>query len=208
MDDVPDTDDVTTNESPSNGFSAASAIKAFMMDGFDNAVTGFMKGDVIIRQSRLEEAVRRCLATAFRGSDKETTELIGGDERPGIMSYSDQCRLAHCMGIVGPSTLADLKTLGKIRNRIAHGGDPNVAGLEDQRSKDLCASLRIIDRLEEIENAEAILKTRHLRIWQFMEHREDAKWRHSMATMVIEALLPVEAERWKSASDSAPCFLT
>jgi hypothetical protein len=50
-------------------------------------------------------------------------DCVFGDDAgdmPPKLGFLDQCRIAYCMGIIGPISYFDLKLVAKVRNRFAH----------------------------------------------------------------------------------------
>jgi DNA-binding MltR family transcriptional regulator len=85
----------------------------------------------------LEEAIRNAILAAFHTTGEESTRILGGLETPGVLGFSDQCKLAHCLGLISADMLKDLKRLTRVRNRFAHTSgavsfkDPKISGLCD-----------------------------------------------------------------------------
>ncbi len=75
--------------------------------------------------------------------EANSTRIIGDDKNPGVLGFSDQCKLAHCLGIVSDGALADLSTMSRVRNLFAHSRHAKT--FADQQIKDLCANLNVAE---------------------------------------------------------------
>jgi hypothetical protein len=102
----------------------------------------------IISVSFLEAFVQESIYCVFDIEDKHAKRLIGDEEAAGELGFSDQCRLAYCLKICGPTTLSDLLILAKVRNRFAHKGD--MLSFSVGKIRDLCASLKSPRTLKEV----------------------------------------------------------
>jgi hypothetical protein len=96
----------------------------------------------IAMHASLEGDIRDAIRADFRG-DEHATRLIGDDKNPGVLGFSDQCKLAHCLGLFGDRALTDLSTLTRVRNLFAHSRQPMTFGT--QQIKDLCANLKTLE---------------------------------------------------------------
>jgi hypothetical protein len=98
------------------------------------------RGAALAFHAILEFIVRATLYWRL-GKSKSAERLVGTDDTAGVLGYSDQCHLAHGLGIINDDELSDLKTLAKIRNRFAH--TLNRQAFRKGKIKDLCISLRM-----------------------------------------------------------------
>lgn len=93
----------------------------------------------VLAQAMLEQDVRWLVGAAMRDG-KHTKHLIGSCDSPGVLTFSDQCRLAHSLHLFGDDVLSDLLTIAKIRNRFGHSRSPLT--FESPSIRDRCLSLR------------------------------------------------------------------
>jgi DNA-binding MltR family transcriptional regulator len=104
-----------------------------LFSGSDRAVA-------VLCQAMLEKTIKDALGSIFHPETKETVHLIGDDERPGVLGFADQCRLAYCLKIVPAQVYADLLNIGKIRNRFGHS--PEAMSFTTRSIKDRCNALK------------------------------------------------------------------
>jgi hypothetical protein len=65
---------------------------------------------------RLEQSIKARLCV----SDKIADKLLGVNGKRADLDYSHQCRLAYCLGLIGPLGLEDFLKIGEIRNKFGH----------------------------------------------------------------------------------------
>jgi hypothetical protein len=78
------------------------------------------RGVAVLGASFLEWRVRQAIQVRMRVWDKNAESIFGTDDRSGELSFLYQCRMAYCLGLVGPVGLHDLEIIVKIRNKFAH----------------------------------------------------------------------------------------
>jgi len=107
---------------------------------FAEMASGSDRAAAVIGQALLEEAIKNSISFALIGNQSHKRKLIGDKESPGILGFSDQCRLAHGLGIVSKTVLSDLLIIGRIRNRFGHSAE--VITFANKRIKDRCDALK------------------------------------------------------------------
>jgi hypothetical protein len=98
------------------------------------------RGAGVMGGSFLEWRVKQAIRTRLHTWDEETEHIFGTDTRAGELGFTDQCRMAYSLGLIGVVGLKDLMTIGKIRNRFAH--QLSVKSFTDRQIADWCKSLR------------------------------------------------------------------
>ncbi len=66
--------------------------------------------------------------------------VFGNDEVGGELGFLSQCRMAYCLGLVGPIGFSDLQRVAKVRNRFAHHVEVSSFN-EDTKVMELCEKL-------------------------------------------------------------------
>ena len=161
---------------------------------------GHERGSAIVFLAALEEAVRKAIESRLAVVGENSEKLIGGDESPGALGFSDQCRLAYCLGPFGKETLADLKILARVRNRFAHGG--RTVTFSDQRIQDLCGSLRVCDKFGNSVNWRRHLQKHHLHF-----SADDARSRYTTSTVILTMALTKLSEQPPTRQEFGPALL-
>jgi hypothetical protein len=95
----------------------------------------------IVAHAALEHCLR-ILLSVMLGAGESAIYLLGDDDRPGKLGFTDQCRLAHALGLIDNNELHDLKTVARIRNRFAHSHDHRE--FDKEPIKSLCEGLKIL----------------------------------------------------------------
>ena len=98
------------------------------------------RGAAVLGGSFLEWRVKQAIRVRLRVWDANAEMIFGTDEKPGELGFAYQCRMAYCLGLIGPKGLKDLETIAKVRNRFAH--HLSVTSFEDRRISDYCKALR------------------------------------------------------------------
>jgi hypothetical protein len=106
------------------------------------------RAEAILCMAMLESMVQEAIYSVFDIEDKHAAAIIGTQESAGTLGFSDQCRLAYCLKLVGPMTLSDLLILAKVRNIFAHRGD--ILSFSQGKIRDYCASLKGPEALTEV----------------------------------------------------------
>jgi hypothetical protein len=87
------------------------------------------RGCAVVAGAFLEGRIRSAIMRAFvcwdlpkpiGKPDAMGARIIGTDKSPGELGFLDQCRLAYCLGLIGPGAFRDLERIGKVRNLFAH----------------------------------------------------------------------------------------
>lgn len=78
------------------------------------------RGAAILGASFLEWRVRQAIKSRLKVWDESAESIFGTDAVPPKLGFTDQCRMAYCLGLIGPFGLDDLKMIARIRNRFAH----------------------------------------------------------------------------------------
>jgi hypothetical protein len=76
-----------------------------------------------VRQAIKHRMVQWDVIPTGRQAPDPVGALIFGDDSgdmPGKLGFFDQCRVAYCLGLIGPISYCDLKLVARIRNRFAH----------------------------------------------------------------------------------------
>jgi hypothetical protein len=97
------------------------------------------RGAAVLAAAFLEWRVRQSIAAAVKVRDK-LDRILGTDDVGGELGFTDQCRLAYCLGLVGPIGLKDLEDVGRIRNRFAH--QMGIRSFADDRVRERCLNLK------------------------------------------------------------------
>lgn len=92
---------------------------------------------VALLDEKLRLAIEVVLDPSLRPADRR--DLFEGPSAP-LPTYSARARMARALGLFGDDLLADLKLLGRIRNRFAQR--LNVRAFSDPRIAPLCEQLR------------------------------------------------------------------
>lgn len=95
----------------------------------------------------LTEAIRSRFVEETKGAAHKLFDYPGG-----LSSFSARVYLGRCMGIFGPITYADLRTINEIRNAFVHpsedeSGEVCVLGFDHPAISGLCKKLRFIDHM-------------------------------------------------------------
>jgi len=104
----------------------------------------------LILHARLEKFLRKSINDVFLQHGEQALRLLGDDDNPGVLGYSDQSRLAYCLGLVTDSEYKDLKHLGRIRNRFAHRGD--YQSFSHKAIKELCDKLKLAESYDLLDD--------------------------------------------------------
>lgn len=76
------------------------------------------RGLVIVAGAFLDTLLEHILVAFLLDDPKEVARLLAYDQPLG--SYGNRVRAAYCLGLIGKTVSADLRLVGKIRNRFAH----------------------------------------------------------------------------------------
>jgi hypothetical protein len=98
------------------------------------------RGAAVLGTSFVEWRVRQAISTRLKIWDSNAERIFGTDDRGGELGFTDQCRMAYCLGLVGPIGLKDLETIARIRNRFAH--HLSITSFADQKISTLCGNLK------------------------------------------------------------------
>jgi hypothetical protein len=90
--------------------------------------------------TKLETALRLCLVPGL--SQNEQKDLFEGPTAP-LGTFSGRMRVAHALGLVGEQSFADLRLIGRIRNRFAHKLE--VTSFTDPEIAALCSKLQVAE---------------------------------------------------------------
>jgi hypothetical protein len=68
--------------------------------------------------------------------------IFGSSNGGGELGFLDKCRVAYCLGLIGPGGFRDMERLTEIRNRFAHRMSVNEFAT-DSRVRALCEQLEM-----------------------------------------------------------------
>lgn len=166
-------------------------------------VTSSDRATALLAHSYLERLLRRSIAFALKGRDQDSLHLLGNDDVPGVLGFADQCRLAHCLGLVTADMVADLLLIAKVRNRFGH--NPYVVSFSDQRISHRCNELKtqkppkVLVVLTEKEGApparEKYLKCVFAIFWHLMENIADTAERFLEELRKRKGIIPTAPDQ-------------
>lgn len=89
--------------------------------------------------TRIEKALRLHFVS---GLSNNTLKALFGPTDP-LGTFSGKVHVAHALGLIGEESFADLKLIGKIRNKFAHRLE--ITNFADPYIADLCSKLQLAD---------------------------------------------------------------
>jgi hypothetical protein len=120
---------------------------------YDELMQQTERGAAVLGGAHIEWRVRQAIKHTMVEWDvvptgRQTSDPVGAyvfgdeiDDSPGKLGFFDQCRVAYCMGLIGPIRLCDLKLVAKIRNRFAHHVEVR-SFTEDREVREYCEKLQ------------------------------------------------------------------
>ena len=104
---------------------------------------------------------------------KAGARIFGSEDGPGELGFLDKCRMAYCLGLIGPAGFRDCERIAQIRNRFAHRMDVRTFS-KDETVRKLCGELEtpelVTKTIFEAAGHKRILPTGEvLHRFQFME---------------------------------------
>jgi hypothetical protein len=110
-------------------------------------------GTIVVYHRWIDENLTAAIKTRFVKNVGEPTRLLM--KYPGgLSSFSARVHLGRCLGILGPITYGDLKTINDIRNDSAHprpyknlSGELEIRGFDNKDIAKLCAKLKFLDAI-------------------------------------------------------------
>jgi DNA-binding MltR family transcriptional regulator len=96
----------------------------------DKAMADKIRSEILVRDTFLDEILRRRLERYFTHSD-ETVERLFNPMQPGPLStLTQKANLSYALGLINEDALKDIKNLHIIRNRFAHLSKPDFTDKE------------------------------------------------------------------------------
>ncbi len=117
------------------------------LDGFWKEMeTQTDRGVAVLAAAYLEWRVRQSIECCLPVWDKEARCIFGTDTQPGELSFKYQAKMAYCLKLIGPISLADVDRIGRIRNKFAHR--TSVQSFDHEAVRDLCDELRTPEHVD------------------------------------------------------------
>ncbi len=152
----------------------------------DKAMADKIRSEIIVRDTFLDEILRRRLERYFLHSDKTVEELFNPMGLGPLGTLIHKANFSYALGLINEDTLKDIKNLHKIRNRFAHLEEPNFT---DKKIANACKNLTVAKDCEVTSNnylfyyREAIKKCMtHMIEVLNQEQKELLKKKHQSAT--------------------------
>jgi hypothetical protein len=78
------------------------------------------RGAAVLAAAYLEWRIRRSINTRLIICDAHSEHIFGSDTKGGKLGFLEQSEVAYSLGLLGRTTLKDIKRICEIRNKFAH----------------------------------------------------------------------------------------
>ena len=101
---------------------------------------GADRATMLMAAAYLDAALETLLRAALLQEEKPVDRMFASGG--ALESFGIRADMAHLMGLIGPTTRANIECIRKIRNYAAHNHKP--VGFDDQPVVDLCRNARFV----------------------------------------------------------------
>jgi DNA-binding MltR family transcriptional regulator len=111
----------------------------------DKAMANKIRSEILVRDTFLDEILRRRLERYFTHSDETVERLFDPMKSGPISTLTQKANFSYALGIIDKVTLKDIKNLHKIRNRFAHLAEPDFT---DKKIADAIKALSVTKKCD------------------------------------------------------------
>ncbi|MBN2376296.1 MAG: hypothetical protein JXD22_07840 [Sedimentisphaerales bacterium] len=96
----------------------------------DKAMADKIRSEILVRDTFLDEILRRRLERYFTHSDKTVEKLFDPMQTGPLSTLTQKANFSYALGLINEDILKDIKNLHIIRNRFAHLAEPDFTDKE------------------------------------------------------------------------------